>query len=211
MENFFNPEGSVMRALSRIADLAILNILWLLCSIPVVTAGAATTALYYMTVKMVKNEEGYLVRGFFKAFRENFKKATIVWLLLLVVSFVLGADFYIMCHWQSMMRYPMLVLILMAALVLAFVAVYVFMLIGTFENTLIQYVKNAFFMSIRHLPFTILLVGIVVIQFFVCNFMVVNSEYIPLVLLFGMSVFAYAMSFVYVKVLKHYIAPEDDN
>lgn len=211
MENFFNPEGSVMRALSKIADLAVLNIIWLLCSIPVVTAGAATTALYYMTIKMAENEEGYLVRGFWKAFKENFKKSTQIWLLMLGISLVLAADFYIMCHWQSTMRYPMLVLILMAGVLVTFVAVYVFMLIGIFENTVVQYLRNAFFMSIRHLPFTLLLVGIVVIQFIVCNFMVVNTEYIPLVLLFGMSVFAYAMSFVYVKVLKHYIASEDDN
>lgn len=205
MESFFNPEGSVMRALSRIADLAVLNILWLICCIPVVTAGAATTALYYMTIKMAQNQEGYLVRSFFKAFKDNFKKSTIIWLMILAVGLVLGADFYIMCHWESDLRYPMLVLILMAGLVLIFLGLYVFVLIGTFENKVLEYLKNAFFMSIRHLPYTILLVCILAAQIFVCNFMLVNSQYLPLVLLFGMSAFAYVMSFLYVKILKSYM------
>ena len=205
MGNFFNPDGSVMRALSKIADLAVLNILWLICCIPVITAGAATTALYYMTIKMVKNQEGYLVRSFFKAFKENFKKSTIVWLLLLAVGLVLGTDFYIMCHWESGMRYPMLVLIIMAGLVLTFLGLYVFVLIGTFENKLMEYLKNAFFMSVRHLPYTVVLVCILAAQMFVCNFMLVNSQYLPLVLLFGMSAFAYVMSFLYAKILENYM------
>ncbi len=205
MGSFFNPDGSVMRALSKIADLAILNIMWLICSIPVITMGAATTALYYVTIKMAKNQEGYLVRVFFKAFKDNFKKSTIVWMLFLAAGLVLGADFYIMCHWESNLRYPMLVMIIMAGLVLLFLALYVFVLIGTFENKVAEYLKNAFFISIRHLPYSILLVFILFLQLYACIFMLVNITYLPLLLLFGMSSFAYAMSFLYVKILERYM------
>ena len=88
MDSFFNPEGSVMRALSRVADLAILNVLWLVCSIPVVTMGASTTAFYSISMKMVRDEESYIIRGFFKAFKENFKQSLIVWLIFLLVTSV---------------------------------------------------------------------------------------------------------------------------
>ena len=83
MGNFFDPDGSIMRALSRIADVAILNILWLICCLPVVTAGAATTALVSVTLKMTDDNEGYIFRSYIKAFKRNFKQSTLVWLILL--------------------------------------------------------------------------------------------------------------------------------
>ena len=72
----------------------ILNLLTLICCIPIITAGDAMTALYYMTVKMVKNEECYIVKGYFKSFKENFKQATIIWLIALLVGIIL-VDFFL--------------------------------------------------------------------------------------------------------------------
>ena len=72
MGGIFNIDGPVMRTLTKVADLMILNVLAMICSIPVFTAGAALTALHYMSLKIVRGEEGYIIRGFFKSFKEKF-------------------------------------------------------------------------------------------------------------------------------------------
>ena len=71
MGKVFNFEGPVFSFLSRLADLFWLNLLFVICSIPVITIGASSTALYYVTLKMAKDEEGYITRSFFKSFKEN--------------------------------------------------------------------------------------------------------------------------------------------
>ena len=72
-------DNPVISGMSRIFDMMCLNVLWLVCSLPIFTIGASTTAMYTVMLKVVKNEEGYIVKGFFKAFKENFKKSTIIW------------------------------------------------------------------------------------------------------------------------------------
>lgn len=211
MENFFNPDGSIMKALSRIADIAILNLLWLICSLPVVTAGAATTALLSITLKMVRNEESYIFRGYIKALKRNFKQSTIIWLILMVIMAVLGTDYYIISHWDSQLRYSLLTIIILAGLILLFVELYVFALIAKFENTIGEYLKNAALMSIRHLPYTMILALIFGVQVYTSFFMLINYQYLPILILFGESAFAYVMSYIYAKIFRSYEdLPEDE-
>lgn len=98
MNSLLNPDNPVMQFITKIVYSVYLNVLWFICCIPVVTAGAATTALYYVTLKMAKNEEGGITKSFFKAFKENFKQSTIVWLILLALGIVLGIDGYVLWH-----------------------------------------------------------------------------------------------------------------
>lgn len=210
MENFFNPDGNIMKALSRVADLAILNVLWLICCVPIVTVGAATTALFSVTLKMVKNEESYIFRGYIQAIRRNFKQSTIIWIVLLAIMIVLGTDYYIMCNWDNQLRYPMLTVIILAGVVLLFVVLYIFPLIAKFENTIREYFKNAVLMSVRHLPYTVMLAVIFGLQVYVCVNMLVNYQYLPILVLFGESVFAYVMSYIYVRIFRTYTPVTED-
>ena len=85
-------DNVVTRGLGKVADFMILNVLWIICSIPIVTIGAATTAMYSVMLRLVKDEEGYIVKGFFKAFKENFKQSTIMWLIYMVVGTIIFVD-----------------------------------------------------------------------------------------------------------------------
>ena len=100
----FKLDSPLMNFLSKVADIMILNVLFVVFSIPIVTIGASFSAAYYMGFKMVKNEETYIVRGFWKAFKENFKQATIMWIVILLVSGLLGFDYRIM--YQSGIVFP---------------------------------------------------------------------------------------------------------
>lgn len=87
--NVFGFDGSFIRVFDKIFDILALGILWILCSLPVITIGASTTALYYAMVKCIKNNNGYIAREFFHSFRLNFMSATLVWVILAGLSFVL--------------------------------------------------------------------------------------------------------------------------
>ncbi len=174
----FNFEGPVFTFLSRLADLIWLNLLFIICCIPVVTIGAATTALYYVTLKMAKDEEGYITRSYFKAFRDNFVQATVIWLVFLAVIVVMFLDFRIAkvgdmsaLIGSGRINDVVIVAVGVMAIILGMTFTYVFPLLARFDNTVVNTVKNAFLISIRHLPYTFLMmiiqaVPVVLIWFF---------------------------------------------
>ena len=98
MNSLLNPDNPVMQFITKIVNAVYLNILWFFCSLPVFTIGASTTALYYVTLKMVKNEEGNITKAFFHSFRENFKQGTVIWLILLGFGILFGIDGYVLYH-----------------------------------------------------------------------------------------------------------------
>ncbi|NSG23771.1 YesL family protein, partial [Blautia wexlerae] len=83
MERFLGQEGWLFRFLDRLWDLIVLNVLFIITCIPLFTVGAAISALYTVTMKGVRKEDSYIVRSYLSAFKENFKKSTILWLLMI--------------------------------------------------------------------------------------------------------------------------------
>ena len=96
MNQLFNIDNPVMQFISKIFDLVILNLIFILFSIPVITMGASLCGMYYVSLKIVRGEDPYIWKNFFKAFRQNFKQGTLVWILLLLIFAFLGMDFYIL-------------------------------------------------------------------------------------------------------------------
>lgn len=150
-------DNPVMQAIGRAADFIILNLLWILCSIPIVTIGASTTALYTVMLKLVKNEEGYIVKGFFKAFKENFRQSTVMELIFLVPSFILIVDFSALKLMPGKMASYMGVFLFVMGCLLICTAVYAFALQARFVNTIKNTLKNAVILVFAKLPFTAVL------------------------------------------------------
>lgn len=96
MRDLCNTDKPLFAVLTKLTYSAYLNILWLVCSLPIVTIGASTTALFYVTLKMAEDRDDGLTRMFFKAFRENFKPATKLWLILLAVGSFLAVDGFVL-------------------------------------------------------------------------------------------------------------------
>ncbi len=86
MDRFFNMDNKFFTFMSRVADLIILNLLCIVCCIPVVTIGPSIAAMFYVTLKMVRNEESYIVRGFFKSFKQNLKQGIVINLIMLAAA-----------------------------------------------------------------------------------------------------------------------------
>mgnify|MGYP001019452691 CR=1 FL=1 len=86
MNNIFNPDNKFFSFMGRVADLMILNLLCIVCCIPVVTAGPAIAAMYYITLKMARNEESYVVKGFFHSFKQNLKQGIVIQIIMLLLG-----------------------------------------------------------------------------------------------------------------------------
>ena len=92
MDRLFNMDNKFFTVMGRVADLIMLNVVFLICCLPIVTIGASLTALHYVTLKMARNEESYIIRSFFKSFKQNFKQATVINLIMLAVAAILYMD-----------------------------------------------------------------------------------------------------------------------
>ena len=144
-----------IRALSRLFDLILLNVLWVLFSLPVVTAGASAAALYSVMLKIVANEEGYIVRGFWEAFKSNFKQSTVIWLILLAVGAALGAGFVIVSSFTGAPARVGMALLGAAVFLYLTELIFVFPLIARFENTTLEMMKNAVVIPLARLKFMV--------------------------------------------------------
>ena len=174
MTDLFNVDGPVLQFVNKIVYSVYLNILWFLCCIPVITVGASTTALFYVTLKISKNEEGNITKAFFRSFRENFRQGTLIWLILLALGIVLGVDGYVLYHmrFENLFWTLCTAVFCVAAAAYAVTLMYIFPLLARFDNTTGAMFKNALFIGIRFLFCTILMAAVyfvmllVVIRFF---------------------------------------------
>ena len=155
-------DNVVMRAMGKIADMICLNVLWLICCIPVITIGASTTALYTVMLRLVKDEEGYIFRGFFKAFKSNLRKSTVIWIILLLLGIVWTVDFRVACMIPGTAGVIFSAVFMALGFVLLSVTAYIFPLTARYENSVKDTFKNALILSVAKLPYTVLMSAVIV-------------------------------------------------
>ena len=157
MDRFFSMDNKFFTFMGKVADLCILNIVCLICCIPIVTAGASITAMFFVTMKMVKNEESYIIKSFFKSFRQNFKQATVINLIMLAVATILYVDLRIVNQMGQPISQILHVIFLAFTVLYAMVFMYIYPVLAKFYNSTRNTFINAVLMSVRHLPYTVLM------------------------------------------------------
>lgn len=204
MGGLFSVDGKFAQFMGKLADIIILNVLLVVCSIPIVTAGAAATAFYYVMLKLVKNEESYVFRSFLKAFRENFKQSTIVYLIILGVAAVIGIDFYFAVKQGGGTGNPLFVVFCIIALFFYMGSCYLFPIMAFFENSTKKVFKNAFLMAIAHFPYTILIALVSFFPWFVLLFgQILSAIFFNLII--GFSLSGFINSQLFRRIFKRYI------
>lgn len=206
MGKLFDLDSPLFSGLNKLADLIYLNILTMICCIPIITIGASMTALNYVALKIVRNEEGYITKAFFKSFKQNFKQATVIWLILLLIAGVLAGDVFIFSY--STLTFPswMRIMPAVVAFILVFTMMHVFPVLARFDNSIRQTFKNSLYMGILSLPKTILMmicwaVPIVILVFFFQAF--------PIVFALGISGPTFVCALLYNKTFKRF-EPEEN-
>lgn len=159
MKGLFDMEGPVMQFITKLVYSVWLNILWFICCLPVFTVGASTTALFYVSLKVAKNEEGNLTKSFFHSFKENFRQATIIWLILFGVGIVLGIDAYVFYHmrFESVLWALGTAVFVVALAAYGIIWMYIFPLQARFDNTIRAMFKNSLMIGMRFLLCTVLM------------------------------------------------------
>lgn len=213
MSRFFNMESPIFVFLSRMADLMILNVVFLITCIPIVTIGAAWSSLYYVTLKMVRNEESYIVRSYFKSFKQNFKQSTLMWIIVLILGFLLYMDLRIMTVMESSAGSNVIRIgIYMLGLVGIFVLQYLFPLVAKFFNSTKNMFRNAFLMAIRHLPQTVVMAvisaGSVILTFL--NGWTLTYGLLIWIMV-GFALVAMANSWFLVRIFDNYVPKEEES
>lgn len=156
--NLFHPDNPVMRFLSRIFDLILLNLLFVFSCIPIVTIGASLSAIYQILFKIIDKKDPYIFKGYIKAFRENFKPATLIWILTVLA----GAGIYLALFAINAKSGQNLELLQIPIWILVFiivsVATYAFPLLSRYQCGIKQLIINAFVLSIGNIPATVIII-----------------------------------------------------
>ena len=204
MNQFFDYNNNVFRVLGGLADCLILGALWIVCSIPVVTMGAATAAVYHAVNKSIAHGQGYAFREYCTALKTDLKQTTGAWLLWGILAAFLAADLVVTRQFLaqgSALGALYYFFIVLSAMALAW-EFYLTAYMARFEGTIRESMKKTLVMVVANLGWSALLVAVFVLFVLMCN----DTQ--CLIVLFP-GVFALVKNYVLEKVFRKYRTPED--
>ncbi|MCD8381135.1 MAG: YesL family protein [Lachnospiraceae bacterium] len=197
MEGFFNMDSKWMKALSKLFDLMLVNILTLLCSIPIITIGASFSAMHFMMYRLYKNDEGYIIRSYFGFFKKNFRQSTLMWLVYLLILLILGIDQYVLNQGVLELNSVIQIVVIIIAVIWLISFVWVFVMQSRYLNPIRITMKNSMLVGLTHPIRTVLMIIVFLLPIPV---MLLISWGLPICILFGLTVPAYIQCRMYAKV-----------
>ena len=211
MERFFNADNGVMRALSKVFDIGWLSLIYVVFCIPLITIGAATTSLYYVSAKVLRRGRSYVWTEFWRSFKQNFAPATLIWVVFAVVFGLLFFNFTIVNNQSEYGGYLIGVYLALALIVLCIMS-YAFCVLSRFSMKIVQIFRFSLFCAFRHFAHTLVLVVILLAGitgiFLPLQFPVVQSL-VPMILAFVPGTAAFLYTFPMEHLLKKY-TPESE-
>ena len=201
MNQIFRMDGPLYKIFNIVYYLFITNMLWFICSLPIFTAGASTTALFYVMGKVIRDEDVSPLKDFWKSFRGNFRQATVIWLILLSGFIIIYTNVKYINIFGSLSNY-ILPLQMAIALELFIITIYIFPLLSRFNMTIKNLFKMSFMIANRHFPSTLLCIAILGLVF------VLLYQFTGLFILVFVSLYALCSYYVINRVFKKY-TPEE--
>ncbi len=204
MGRIFDYDGRIFTILRKIGEVACLSVFWLLSSLPLITMGAATAALYYTVNKVIRQDRGHLWQEYWHAFKSNLKQATVVQLYAMLVYAIGIADCYIL--YQFALKWDMARIIYVAFLVfLLFLTVwvlYLFPYLARFENATKEILKNCLWMMIGNLPWSILILFILIASIAILIFLPVSFLFVP-------AAYMWITNLIFERIFRKYMKKEE--
>ena len=197
MSKIFNHEAPFIQTLTMIGNLIVLNILWILCCAPIITAGAATTAMYYTMYQYVTDGSEAILKPFFRTFAKDFKQSTLLWLLLLVIGFVLWCDISFLSAYPQLkfLWIPLGILLLLYAVAVS----HSFAILGRFNTTIKTALKSCYLIAIMNFwrsLLVLILSAAPVLIFIFMPYQVLNTLPLWVGIAFGMIFYLNAKLFI---------------
>ena len=200
MRWLLDPDSGFNRFLTRTFDMLLLSVLTFVCCLPIITIGAAVSALYDVTIRIVLNKDHTILKEYFKAFGRNFKKGTLIWLICVAGIAFVAANFYLMSvvvDIDQTIRMVIFIIMIIVTVLFAFVLIYVFPLQARFENSVMTTIKNALFISIVQCPRSI---GLLFMNVVVVILGIISPSVVPMLILVEFSLVAYITARTMVKI-----------
>lgn len=207
MKNLFHVNGPLIQFFLTLRDFVVLNILWIIFCIPIITIGASTSALYAVTFKIAEDKDTYVGKQFIKAFKENVKQATKIELILFIPVFCLGFGLFFWATFESVVGTVISTLCIIFLLMLVGTAIYAFPLVGRYENTTLQTIRNSLYFCMNNKPFTLIFM-LLIAGGFILN--VLTAPTAVIMCFFGYSFIAYIISYLMLKILKKWENPQSN-
>ena len=212
MGSLFNLDAPIWSFMGKVADLVVINLLVVVCSLPIFTIGAAWTALYYVVMRMVRKEEGYIIKDFFRSFKENFKQATVIWLIFLAIIMIIVGDVYIYVMVPGQIPGVIMTIVGILGCVVMGTLIYVFPMLARYSNTIKNTIKNAFVLSIANIPFTLIFIALMISPVVLAVYVM---ELFPMLMVVGISLPAYLIGLMLVRIFRKLepaqVVTESDN
>lgn len=143
--------SKLFNVLDVLGNLFVLNLVYILFSLPVITIGASTSALYTVTIRMVRKEDGTIWSAFLKAFKINFKKATGIWLIIAASFCILFAQYLVVLNYPGTLANIYLAVLVVEVIIIMLVIPFLFPLQAKFENSVTGTIKNSFLLAVSNL------------------------------------------------------------
>ncbi|HWT76236.1 MAG TPA: DUF624 domain-containing protein [Mobilitalea sp.] len=159
----FSVDSPLYKFISRLWDMIVLNFLWLVFSIPIITIGASTVAAYSVALKMVDDEEGYIARSFVKAFKDNIRQGVVLGLIAMVAGYIVYINFALFNALDSN-PLPLLLVGIVAGIYFLSSLLYAFPLAARYHNTIFQIMRNSRQICRKYFLRTIILVIFLVLM-----------------------------------------------
>lgn len=207
INKIFDLDNPVMRFLSELFDLMVLNLLTFALCIPIVTAVPALTALHHITLKMARHEQSYIVRPYFQSFKENFKQGFLIGLIFLAAIMVFAVDYQIVYVQMTSLPSVFRTVIAVVTIVVVLLFLWVIPLQAHFVNSIGTTFRNSVLMSLANFPRTLLMAVIWLIPVAVA---LISVAIWPLDIFFGLSVPAYLSAKVYGPAFKRFEPEEEE-
>lgn len=204
MNHLFSYDNGFFRAVNKIVDGFWASILWFVFCLPIVTAGASTTAFYYTVHKSLRGNRGYIWRSFWSSFKSNFKQTTKIWLVLLVIFAFLYADNRIMfAYLERGSQFGVFYYFFYILMVFwAVWSVYIFAYSARFENGLKNTMKNAGIIALINLPWSVLVLILLAAGMLLVYLSPITVTFVPAVVMCLYDMFLE-------KIFRKYMSEED--
>ncbi len=208
--NLFSNDSFLGRILDRVSSFVLLNLYFMVCALPVITAGASLTALYYSVLKLHKDGEVSVTRLFFRSFRQNLKQATAGWLLMLLLLLTAWLEHRFFPQGSSPFGFLFSISILILLFVDVILFLYLFPVIAAFSNSLKALLLHAFYFAFHKISY---LIAVATITFLPMYFTLVDARMFPLYLLFwllcGFSVTAWLNAWFFYRLFRPHLGGQD--
>ncbi len=208
--NIFSMDSAFYRFISRLGDLMVLNVLFLIGCAGIITIGPSLTAMYTVLLKLVRNESGYIAREYWRAFRDNFRQAAVLWGISMLLGVLLYFDIIMSDLAGGAAAGGLKIVFLFFGMIYVSVLSYLFAVQSRFENTIWNTVKNSFWMAVGYLPFTISVLVLELLPLFIILVRPQMFWYLlPVMLTVGFGAVGYVCAHIFNHIFKNYMPSEE--